>query len=185
MIDQRGLCESHAADLVSLVELIREAVGGDRYWEDCLSQFTLCSQRTTGLHLGIFAEPYLQYLLDGTKTIESRFSARRTAPYGRVARGDVVLLKQVSGPIVGVVRITDAWYYRLDSRSWSSIRREYTAALRAEDPAFWEQRKSASFASLMRVAHVLPIRPVPFSKRDRRGWVVLGGRNKVQPELPL
>ena len=33
------------------------------------------------LHLGVFAEPWLSYMLDGRKTIESRFGKNRIAPY--------------------------------------------------------------------------------------------------------
>ena len=48
------------------------------------------------VHLAILLEPYLQYILDGTKTVESRFSKNRIAPYNMVEPGDVVLLKKVA-----------------------------------------------------------------------------------------
>jgi hypothetical protein len=36
------------------------------------------------VHLAVFVELFLSSLLDGTKTIESRFGLRRSAPFGRV-----------------------------------------------------------------------------------------------------
>ena len=39
--------------------------------------------KNTQLHLGIFTEPYLTYMLDGKKTIESRFSKNKIAPYNQ------------------------------------------------------------------------------------------------------
>jgi ASC-1-like (ASCH) protein len=50
----------------------------------------------------VFIEPYLQFILDGQKTVESRFSANRSAPYQQVGKGDVVLLKRTGGPVMGV-----------------------------------------------------------------------------------
>ncbi len=148
-----------------------EAVRGDAYWEAVLERRP--EPAVWSLHLAIFAEPFLQYVFDGLKTVESRFSMRRVAPYACVGPGDVVLVKQVSGPVLGVFRVADAWFYRLDPASWSLIRREYTAALCAQDPIFWERRSSASFASLMRIDHPRRIEPIQVAKRDRRGWVVL------------
>jgi hypothetical protein len=125
------------------------------------------------LHLAVFVEPYLQYVLQGTKTVESRFSLRRCAPYGRVRPGDVMLLKRSGGPIVGLCAVANVWLYHLDPASWQFIRREFTQALCAQDPAFWQQRERANFATLLRVENARTIPPLAFPKRDRRGWVVV------------
>jgi len=45
------------------------------------------------LHLAIFVEPYLSFILDGRKTVESRFSSVRCAPYKRVLPGDRSLVR--------------------------------------------------------------------------------------------
>jgi dephospho-CoA kinase len=156
-----------------LVHDVRSVVQGDHFWERPLCQWT--SQNACGctLHLAILVEPYLQFILEGRKTVESRFSARRGAPYGIVQRGDIVLLKRSGGPVVGLAQIAYVWFYRLDPRSWDGIRNEFTEALCAQDPAFWHARRHASYATLMRLQHVRAITPVPCVKRDRRGWVVL------------
>lgn len=148
-------------------------VHGDPYWS---AKLDLCLQQSPhhpGLHLAILLEPYLEYILAGLKTVESRFSVKRVPPYQSIQRGDVVLLKRVSGPIVGIAEASDAWFYQLDPVSWESIRGEFTEALCAQDPDFWEIRKSASFATLIRLRNVRRVRPLHFTKRDRRGWVVL------------
>jgi ASC-1-like (ASCH) protein len=126
-----------------------------------------------GLHLAIFVEPYLRYILEGKKTVESRFSERRVAPYESVRRDDVILLKKSGGPIVGLCQATDIWYYELDPQSWRNIRTGFSKMLCAQDPDFWNQRKSAEFATLIRLTNVLKINPFKYVKSDRRGWVVL------------
>ncbi len=153
-----------------LIDEIRAALHGDVYWE---GRLTGLAGSTAGLHLAVFVEPYLGYLLDGRKTVESRFAARRCPPYDRVRRGDILLLKRSGGPIVGLCEVTDVWFYQLDPDSWQSIRAEFAQALCAQDPAFWRARRAASFATLMRVAAVRALPAIPCSKRDRRGWVVL------------
>lgn len=50
------------------------------------------------LHLAILRQPYLDLIADGTKTTESRFNTKRAAPFGKVAVGDLVLLKEPVSP---------------------------------------------------------------------------------------
>lgn len=149
------------------------AVQHDSFWKGYLNQTLPPNEPPFSIHLAVFVEPYLQDVLDRRKTVESRFSTRRCAPYDRVRKGDVILLKKSSGPIVGLCKVSNAWSYALEKGSWREIRREYAAALCAQDPKFWAQRKDASFVTLMRIGDVLPIEPIMIEKRDRRGWVVL------------
>ena len=145
----------------------------DPFWKGYLSQFLLPEETPHSIHLAVFVEPYLQFIMDGVKTIESRFSTRRCAPYDRVEGGDIILLKRASGPVVGLCQATSVWSYRLEKNSWKEIKQSYAAELCAQDPEFWRERKSASYATLMRISHVLSIEPIAIEKRDRRGWVVL------------
>ena len=131
-----------------------------------------CGTRTK-IHLAVFTEPYLQYMLDGTKTVESRFSIKGCAPYGRVSPNDTLLLKKAGGPIVAVCEIGAVWFYRLKPATLGAIRRRFSKALCADEPAFWEDRKHATFATLMTVKNLRKIDPICCGKRDRRGWVVL------------
>ena len=151
---------------------LQYAVQGDTFWEPCLDSM-LQDQAPFGLHLAVLVEPYLRYILEGKKTVESRFSERRISPYGNVQRHDVILLKRSGGPILGLCQVSSRWYYELDPQSWHEIRTEFSQMLCAQDPEFWSQRESAEFATLMSLRNVLKIRPIKYSKNDRRGWVVL------------
>ena len=154
----------------------------DSFWQGRLSQLLIDETCPHAIHLAIFVEPYLQFILEGRKTVESRFNSRRCAPYQKVQVGDILLLKRSSGPVVGLCEVAGVWFYRLDPQSWETIRREFTQALCVQDPSFWENRKHASYATLMRIRHVCPITPVKFIKRDRRGWVLLTA-NSAQRQL--
>ncbi len=136
-----------------------------------------------GVHLAIFVEPYLELVLAGKKTIESRFSVNRCPPYNAVKKGDLLLLKRSGGPVVGVASVGQVWSYDLDPDSWFLIRNHFAEQLCITDPEFWASKEGASYATLMRVECALRIEPIPVSKRDRRGWVVLSARNQQQELL--
>jgi len=159
--------------LTLLNDKLLPAVQHNAFWCDVLTQFDVQEACRHSVHLAIFVEPYLQYVLDGSKTIESRFSTRRFAPYNQVGQGDIILLKKSSGPVVGICQVMTAWFYQLENKSWGEIKQNYSADLCAQDPKFWQDRKGASFATLIRIGHVLPVEPFAVDKRDRRGWVVL------------
>src|SRR5688572_23664147 len=84
------------------------------------------------LHLAVFVEPYLSYILDGSKTVESRFSTRPIAPHGRVHEGDVILMKPSGKPIAGWCRAGRVWNYELDPSSWVEIRDRFSPSLRVQ-----------------------------------------------------
>jgi hypothetical protein len=123
-------------------------------------------------------EPFLSYVLDGRKRVESRFSRTRVAPYGQVRRGDVLLLKELSGPVNGLAEVAHADSYALDPTIWTMLHDRFAFALCA-DEAFWEQRRDARFATLMSLGAVTSIAPVPVDKHDRRGWVVLESEPQI------
>jgi hypothetical protein len=166
----------------SSMDTILSSIQKDTFWDGHLNHILLPDPLPFALHLAIFIEPYLQYILNGQKTVESRFSTRRYAPYQQVEAGDIIFLKQSSGPIVGLCEVGSAWFYQLDPASLGAIKKEFTQALCAQDPNFWEKRKKASYATLMRIRYVHKITPIKYDKRDRRGWVVLKPR-EIQKRL--
>src|SRR4051812_46290160 len=106
---------------------VRAAIARDDFWSPYFR--TLRPDRSPfSLHLAVCVEPFLELMLNGRKTIESRFSAVRCPPYLRVNAGDVVLLKRAGGPVLGICRITRTWSYALDPSSWKDIRREFAQA---------------------------------------------------------
>jgi hypothetical protein len=159
---------------------IRRAVATARVWRSMLgapgSDLPSC-----GIHLAVFIEPFLSYVLDGSKTVESRFSINRCAPFGKVNQGDVILLKRAGGPVVGIARVQTVWSYHLEKSSWIAIRKQFAEALHAQDPEFWEQRRAASYATLMSLDRVQTFKPLEWKKRDRRGWIVF--QNVWKPSL--
>ena len=113
------------------------------------------------VHLAILCEPYLQWILQGKKTIESRFSVRQGLPYRRVSIGDILLLKRTSGPVVAYCSVEAVIY-----------------ATRKPEDLYWQLHqfsKDTKYATLMRVHQVQHLDPIEVGRArgDRRPWIIL------------
>jgi len=122
----------------------------------------------------VLSEPYLTRVLAGEKTVESRFARVRAAPYGRVAPGDLIWLKRSGGPIVGCTRAAEVRQFaNLTPERVDALLDQLAGALRL-DCDFAARARGCRYATLIWLAEVraLPT-PLPYPRRDRRGWVVL------------
>jgi len=127
-------------------------------------------------HLAIFTPPFIDLILEGKKTIESRFSKVRCAPFGVVKEGDIVIMKQSGGLVIGeftVARVVT--FNNLDKGLLEKIAKEYGKELCADaDENFWERRKDSRYATFLYVSNLIRYeKPFPFPKKDRRGWVII------------
>lgn len=165
-----------------LVTTINHALAGDPFWSAYFRARLISSRPDSALHVAVFHEPFLTWVLEGKKRVESRFSQKQVAPFGTIAPGDAVLLKRVAGPLVGIFHVNAAWSYRLDPSTWSFIRKRFSELLCAEDEEFWVERKHARYATLISIDSVRRLPEILYPKTDRRGWVVEMGR---LPQHPL
>jgi len=150
---------------------LRDRIIGHDFWLSYLGRAEAPLSRI-GIHLAIFAEPFLSLVLDGRKTVESRFSRNRCAPFGEIDDGDIILIKRVGGPICGLTLARQTWFYDLAAEPLDRIRHRYGKSICA-DEAFWSSRIDATYATLIELAETVTIAPLSCDKRDRRGWVSL------------
>jgi hypothetical protein len=143
---------------------------GDPAWDLALSRL---ARGEAGLHLAVLVEPFCSWLLDGTKTIESRFSRVRCAPYGALAQGDIVVVKKTGGPVTGAFQAGTVRSYQLTAARVAELRERYAAQICARDDRFWADRAGRAYATLADVTHVRLLPAWAFPKKDRRGWVQL------------
>lgn len=123
------------------------------------------------IHLAVLVEPYLEYLLSGKKTIESRFSIHRIAPFEEVLQDDIVLLKRSGGPVVGLALVGQTEFFHLAPSTWAQVK-SYSREICA-DVEFWRSRRDKRYATLLHIADIIPLEPFQVEKADRRAWVVL------------
>ncbi len=124
------------------------------------------------IHLGIFTEPYLTYMLDGKKTIESRFSKNRILPYNQISKEDVVIVKQSSGNVLAYFTIKEVLFYDLSKVSIDEIKFKYNKQL-CVDENFWIAKKNSNYATLIFIDKIVKLKPFHIDKKGMQTWIKL------------
>src|SRR5206468_594901 len=73
-------------------------------------------------HLGIFSKEHIKEIFDGKLLIDLRFSQKRIPPFGLIARGDLVYIKQSGGDVIGQFKVKKVISFDgLDFNDWEII----------------------------------------------------------------
>ncbi len=127
-------------------------------------------------HLAIFKGDSANLILSGKKTIESRFSNKKNAPFQAISTGDLVYIKPSGKEIIGEFRVKKVLFMDgLEKEDIVDLKKRYGEKI-AMDEAWWEKKADSKYATLIfigNVSHFLTS-PVKIPKKDLRGWVVLG-----------
>lgn len=122
-------------------------------------------------HLAIFSPRVTGEIFAGIKTIETRFSKNRIAPFGQVSIGDIVYIKPVGQEVKGQFIVQKVISFEgLDRENWDIIKKIY-----GQDQIYFQKHQDAKFGTLIFIARVEQFltSPIKFDKKDKRGWVVL------------
>ena len=129
------------------------------------------TQPGAGLHLAVMTGPYLNRIVDGTKTVESRFHRIRNAPLNRVSAGDLVVFKPSGLAVSHVARVCDATYIDVVHTPLEVVRATWQDRIADTTDRFWSARANARWVSLIEIDWVRQTPSVVLQKRDRRGWI--------------
>jgi len=123
----------------------------------------------------------LDKIISGDKVVEGRFHQVKTIPFGRVNEGDVIFLKETSGPVKGYITVKNVKYYAHPSiMTIGEILEKYGDKL-CIDQSFRDKALRANYITLIFIDKVYAITPIRISKRDRRAWVVLNPQPTLFP----
>ena len=131
-------------------------------------------------HIAILGSSAIKQVFSGKKTIETRFSQKRIAPFGTVSIGDIVYLKPPGEDIVGQFVVKKVIYIEgLEASDWDNIKKVYGKKLSLgsleEDDKFFKIHQNAKYATIIFISNVEQFitSPIKFTKKDLRGWVIL------------
>jgi len=126
-------------------------------------------------HLAIMKSETIDAIFSGKKKIEGRFSKIKIDPYGKVAAGDVVLMKLPGDKIVGQFIVDRVIYFdRPREVEVELVKKTYGGDL-VVPMGFWNEHEVVHYVSLMFIKSVTKfIVPPVIAKKDLRPWVVLG-----------
>jgi len=131
-------------------------------------------------HLAIMRKPAIEAILNGTKTIESRFSKRKIPPFGVISVGDLVYIKPPGEEIIGQFKAKKIIFYEgLVEKDLEDIFKEYGRHMevgdKVEDVRYRQEKKQSFYGTLIFISRserfITP--PVKIKKKDLRGWMVL------------
>lgn len=124
-------------------------------------------------HLVILKKPYLDAILAGRKTVESRFYKTRQYWLSRVAAGDKLFLKVSSGPVRATAIAAEVKSFdNLTAPKIAELKQRYNQKI-AGDDLYWREKSNSRFGILIWLKDVKPITPRFIQKADWRAWVVL------------
>lgn len=124
------------------------------------------------IHLGIFSEPYLTYMLDGKKTIESRFSKNKILPYHNINEDDIVIVKKSSGSVVAYFTIKKVLFFDLTVTSIIDIKNKYSKGLQVDD-SFWNSKKNSRYATLIFIDKLVKLPAFNINKKGMQTWLIV------------
>ena len=123
-------------------------------------------------HLAIFQNPYLSLIFSHKKTIESRWSIRKIAPYKKINEGDRLLLKLSGKPILGEAYVDKVLFFEdLNPQEVKNLMEKYKDELQINDE-YYEIKKSSKYATLIWLKDVKEYEsPTEFKKNNQLSWI--------------
>ena len=125
-------------------------------------------------HLAILNSEAVEDIFSGKKKIEGRFSKIKIPPFGKVAKGDFILMKLPGDKIVGQFVVDRVISFDHPTRvEIEEIKSKYGVAL-ALPTSFWLEHEKINYVTLMFIKTVNKFIIEPkITKKDLRPWVVL------------
>lgn len=124
-------------------------------------------------HIAILRQPFFDMVLSGEKTIESRWGMNRTAPYGKVSVGDLILLKETGKPVTATAKVEKVCFYELTPEKVEEIRVKYGKEIGTDKFEDWQTTLQKKYCTLIWLKDVKTVEPMSVPRSNGAGWLVL------------
>jgi ASC-1-like (ASCH) protein len=123
-------------------------------------------------HVAVLKAEYIEAILDGRKTVESRLSRTRREPLHAVRVGDEVYFKQSSGGYRAAAKVRRVEFHEdLSPRDVRDLRKRLNAEVLAS-ATYWRDKREAKYATLLWLSDVRKIDVGPeIDRLYGRAWV--------------
>ena len=124
-------------------------------------------------HIAILRQPFFNMILSGEKTIESRWSLSRIAPFERVKAGDIIWLKETSKNITARAIVKKVKFYNLTKEKADEIKSKYGKEIGTDKFEDWERYRNKKYLTLIWLKDVQKIEPITAPKSHGAGWLII------------
>jgi ASC-1-like (ASCH) protein len=124
-------------------------------------------------HLAILKKQYLDAILEGRKTIESRLYQTKQKWLSQVSTGDKIFLKATSGAVMATATVDKVkCFENLTSGRITEMQKQYNKQILGNE-TYWRKKMDSKFGVLVWLKDVQPIPHQLINKLDWRAWIVL------------
>lgn len=123
-------------------------------------------------HIVILKKPFFDMVLSGEKTIESRWSMNKIAPFNKVNVGDVLLLKQTGHDVTATAKVKAVKYFELTPNVAEKIKAKWNKEIGIYKFENWETYKNKKYCTLIWLEDVKTIKPLEVPRSNGAGWIV-------------
>ncbi len=124
-------------------------------------------------HIAILKQPFFDMVLSGEKTIESRWSMVKVAPYKKVSVGDKILLKETGKDVTAIANVKKVQFYELTPEIVEDIRIKYRKQIGTDKFEDWKSTLQKKYCTLIWLDEVTPVAPIKVKRSNGAGWIVL------------
>lgn len=124
-------------------------------------------------HIAILKQPFFDMVLSGEKTIESRWSMVKVAPYKKVSVGNKILLKETGKDVTAIANVKKVQFYELTPEIVEDIRIKYGKQIGTDKFEDWKSTLQKKYCTLIWLDEVTPVAPIKVKRSNGAGWIVL------------
>ncbi|MBX2853123.1 MAG: hypothetical protein KTR15_15420 [Phycisphaeraceae bacterium] len=126
------------------------------------------------IHVAILKPGYIDAILEGRKTIESRLTKAMQPPHGRVEPGERLFFKASGGPFMATALAGGVQLFEdLQAGGLKCLRKRYNKQIGGDD-TYWELKKDSRLATLIELKQAEPIDVGPkYKVAYMKAWYVL------------
>ncbi len=131
-------------------------------------------------HVAILKKPYVELVLAGRKTVESRLTQTKHPPFGMIKTGDMIYFKVSGGPFAAIAVAGPVEQYQSPSKTVMRELYQRLEPLVCAGREYWRERNAYSYATFIHLQRVTPLTIGPdYAKSAWRAWHV------IDPAPPL
>lgn len=126
------------------------------------------------VHIAILKPPYIRQILAGFKTVESRLTRTRQAPFGEINTGERIYFKASGGAFAAMAIARDIESFENPTPDEFTALEENFRPLVGGDDAYWQSKRTAAYLTFIHLAAVEPIDVGPsYPKSAWKAWHVV------------
>ena len=124
-------------------------------------------------HLAILKQPFLNMILSGEKTIETRWAMHKIAPYNKLRVGDEILLKETCKEVIATAKVKDFKYFELTPKIADEIKQKYGKEIGVYKFENWENYRNKKYCTLIWLDNIEKVKPFKVKRSNGAGWIVI------------